>query len=305
MNTIKIYGPGCKKCSDLTDLTKQIIAEQNLNCELVKISDPMDMAADGVMATPALAIDGKVLVKGHVPTHEQLSEILKNSGIPSGGCDCNGACEAPAEEKATQAAPASCCSSAPAEEKPTAPAPSTCCSSAPAEEQPAATGRGCGCASGGGCCSSEKGGNMGKQLVVWVILILVGFAIYKAMDNKKTAAADAAAAAAPAIESGVEAIYYHNVQRCVTCNKMEKWIQEAVEANFATELQSGKLALKSLRISPDDKYKLQYASLIVKNIEGGAEKSFVNAEKIWQHKGDEAAFKAYVVDEIKKALAQS
>ncbi len=296
MNTIKIYGPGCKKCSDLTDLTKQIIAEQNLNCELVKISDPMDMAADGVMATPALAIDGKVMVKGHVPTHEQLSEILKNSGIPTGGCDCGGACEAPAAPAEEKPAPAESCDCGGACEAPAA-------EKAP-EEKPAAAS-GCGCGSGGGCCSSEKGGNMGKQLVVWVILILVGFAIYKAMDNKKAAAADAAAAAAPAIESGVEAIYYHNVQRCVTCNKMEKWIKEAVEANFATELQSGKLAMKSLRISPDDKYKLQYASLIVKNIESGAEKSFVNAEKIWQHKGDEAAFKAYVVDEIKKALAQS
>ncbi len=299
MNTITIYGPGCKKCNDLTNMTKKLVADLQLNCEITKVSDPLEAAAAGVAATPALAIDGKVMVKGYVPTEEQLSDILKNSGIPTGGCDCGGACEAPVEEKPAPAAESCDCGGACA--APVEPAPSSCCST-PAPAEKAASGS---CCSGGGCCSTEKCGGMGKKLILWVILILVGFAVFKAIDNKKNAAAEAAAAATPAMEKGVEAVYYHNVQRCVTCNKMEAWIKEAIDSNFATELQSGKLALKSLRISPDDKYKLQYASLILKNIEGGAEKSFVNAEKLWQLKGDEAAFKAYVVDEVKKALAQS
>ncbi len=86
---------------------------------------------------------------------------------------------------------------------------------------------------------------------------------------------------------------------------MEKWIQEAIQSNFAAELQSGRLSLKASLIQPDDQYKLRYASLIVKNLNFGKETGFVNAQNIWKLKNDEAAFKAYIVAEIKKALGQA
>ncbi len=290
MNKITIYGPGCTKCNELTDMTKSIIAELGCGCEVTKITDPMQAAADGVAMTPALAINGKVIVKGRVPTREQLKELITAEAKTATGSAC--ACSqkaAPVVEE--PAAPACACSSEKPAEK------TGCCS----EQKPAASG--CGCASGASCCGGA--GKKAKCIILVLVALLVGFAIYKATANKKEQAAEAAAAATPSIQSGVEAVYYHNVQRCVTCNKMEKWIQESINENFADDIKSGKLSLKSQRISPDDKYELKYASLIIKNIKDGKEVNFINAEQIWKLKGEETAFKAYVVAEIKKALAQS
>ncbi len=291
MNTITIYGPGCKKCNDLTDMTKKLVAELQLDCEITKITDPLQAAADGVAATPALAIDGKVVVKGYVPTVEQLADILKNSGITASGaaCDCNGACAAPAVEEKAEGKKESC----------------GCACSSPSEEQsPAPEASGCGCSGG---CGGANGGKMFKQLILWVVLILVGFAIYKAIDNKRNGSADAAASAQPAIAQGVEVVYYQFGPRCVTCQRMEKWINEVVAQQFADEINSGKLVLKSVKASEADvqKYALATKSLIVKNIEAGTEKSWKNAAKIWDYARDEAAFKSYVAEEVKKSLSPS
>ncbi len=298
MNTITIYGPGCKKCNDLTNMTKKLVAELQLNCEITKVTDPLEAAAAGVAATPALAIDGKVMVKGYVPTEEQLSDILKNSGIPAGGCNCGGTCEAPAEETP---APATSCCSASAE---STPATSCCSSSAPAEKTSGS------CCSGGGCCSDSapaSGCKMVKQLILWVVLILVGFAVYKAIDNKKNAAESASANAAPAITQGVEVVYYQFGARCVTCQRMEKWIQESVSQEFADQIKNGTVILKSVKAGEADvqKYALATKSLIIKNIESGTEKSWKNAEKIWEFARDEAAFKAYVTEQVKAAISAS
>ncbi len=289
MTIIKIYGPGCKKCSELTDLTKQIVAELKLDCEIKKISDPMDMANDGVFATPSLAVDGKILVKGSVPSHAQLTEILQGSGIATGGCDCGGACAAPEEKAPAEPVEACGCGCA--------------CDEPQKAECAQAQSTGCGCGSGG-CCGGGSGAGIVKQLILWIVLILVGVAIFKAVSDKKEDAAAAATATQPAIANGVEVVYYQFGARCVTCKRMEQWINEVVQQQFADELKSGAVVLKSVEAGADDvaKYALSTKSLIIKKIEGNNEKSWKNADKIWSHSRDEAAFKAYVAGEIKSLL---
>lgn len=73
---IQILGTGCPKCKKLAETAEAAAKELNLDYELVKVTEIDDIIDFGVMATPALAVDGKVLSAGKVPTLEQVKALL-------------------------------------------------------------------------------------------------------------------------------------------------------------------------------------------------------------------------------------
>ena len=73
---VKILGTGCPKCNTLEKSVKDVIAEHQLDATVSKVDDIMDIMAYGVMMTPALVVDGKVLVKGRVPSSDELRNML-------------------------------------------------------------------------------------------------------------------------------------------------------------------------------------------------------------------------------------
>jgi small redox-active disulfide protein 2 len=79
MNTIKIeiLGTGCKKCQQLEANAKEAVANLNLTAEVLHITDPVEIAMRGVMATPAIAVNGKVVSKGQVLNPEQIQPLLQ------------------------------------------------------------------------------------------------------------------------------------------------------------------------------------------------------------------------------------
>lgn len=76
---IKILGSGCKKCVALTENTKAALAVSGQQAEIIKITDYADIAGYGVMSTPALVIDDKVVSSGKVLNPEEVRALL---GIP-------------------------------------------------------------------------------------------------------------------------------------------------------------------------------------------------------------------------------
>ena len=74
---IKVLGPGCKNCVTLDRITHEVIAEMGIEANFEKVEDYAEIAAFGVMSTPALVIDGKVVLSGRVPTARHLKEILE------------------------------------------------------------------------------------------------------------------------------------------------------------------------------------------------------------------------------------
>ncbi|MCA8944400.1 MAG: TM0996/MTH895 family glutaredoxin-like protein [Planctomycetes bacterium] len=76
MHKIQILGTGCAKCDSLTKATVAVADELGMQYELEKVTDLMRFVDFGVMVTPALVVDGKVVVAGKVPSHEQLREML-------------------------------------------------------------------------------------------------------------------------------------------------------------------------------------------------------------------------------------
>ena len=74
---IKILGPGCKNCVTLDRITREVVAEMGITATFEKIEDYAAIVGFGVMSTPALIIDGKVILSGRVQTPTHLKEILQ------------------------------------------------------------------------------------------------------------------------------------------------------------------------------------------------------------------------------------
>ena len=76
---IKILGPGCKNCVLLYKMTSQAVQELGFDATIEKIEDYGQIAAYGVMSTPALVLDGVVAFSGRVPTQSSLREIIQDA----------------------------------------------------------------------------------------------------------------------------------------------------------------------------------------------------------------------------------
>lgn len=74
---IKILGSGCKKCVALADNVKAAAQTAGIEIDIEKITDAVDIAALGVMSTPGLVVDGKVVSTGRVLNEADIVEILK------------------------------------------------------------------------------------------------------------------------------------------------------------------------------------------------------------------------------------
>jgi small redox-active disulfide protein 2 len=73
---IRILGSGCGNCATLTERTRDAVAALGLDATVVEEHDPAEIAACNVMRTPALEIDGEIVVAGRVPTVPALVELL-------------------------------------------------------------------------------------------------------------------------------------------------------------------------------------------------------------------------------------
>ncbi|HNW75900.1 MAG TPA: thioredoxin family protein [Bacteroidales bacterium] len=73
---IKILGPGCPKCKTLDKLTREVVEHNGIDATITKVEDIMEIMKYGVMSTPALVVDGQVLIKGRVPSSDEIKKIL-------------------------------------------------------------------------------------------------------------------------------------------------------------------------------------------------------------------------------------
>ncbi len=76
---IKILGSGCKKCITLKENTEIALKETEKEAEIIKVMDFKDIMAYGVMTTPALVINEKVVSFGKVLKPKEIIKILESS----------------------------------------------------------------------------------------------------------------------------------------------------------------------------------------------------------------------------------
>ena len=73
---VKILGPGCTNCQNLERATREAIAELGLDATVEKVTDYPTIAGYGVMSTPGLVVDEKVVVSGRVPRAAEIKMLL-------------------------------------------------------------------------------------------------------------------------------------------------------------------------------------------------------------------------------------
>ena len=79
MLNIKVLGSGCANCITLEKLCKEVVAENTIDAEIEKVNDYKDIMSYGVMSTPGLVINGKVVLSGKLPTKSTLTHWLMNA----------------------------------------------------------------------------------------------------------------------------------------------------------------------------------------------------------------------------------
>lgn len=81
MLTIRVLGTGCPRCEELYKMCLNILAEKNIDADLQKITDLNSISDYGVFHTPALVINGDVMVSGKLPTKSTLTNWIRmNAG---------------------------------------------------------------------------------------------------------------------------------------------------------------------------------------------------------------------------------
>ncbi len=73
---IKILGTNCPNCKRLENTTRELVEQIGLDATVTKVEDIVEIMKYNVMTTPALVVNGKVEIKGRVPSVEEIKQIL-------------------------------------------------------------------------------------------------------------------------------------------------------------------------------------------------------------------------------------
>jgi small redox-active disulfide protein 2 len=73
---IKILGTGCPKCKALEKMVINTLAEQDVAADVTKVEDIVKIMGYGIMHTPGLVINGKVVLSGRLPSPLEVKELI-------------------------------------------------------------------------------------------------------------------------------------------------------------------------------------------------------------------------------------
>ena len=76
---IQVLGVGCDKCDTLYERVTEAAENLGIAAEIEKVEDLMEIVKLGVLEAPALAVDGKVLLRGRVPKTKELEKLLQKN----------------------------------------------------------------------------------------------------------------------------------------------------------------------------------------------------------------------------------
>jgi hypothetical protein len=142
-------------------------------------------------------------------------------------------------------------------------------------------------------------------------LVLMGLAgmVLVGCGQTSTESLGATAANAPKPPYRVVVYYMHRTVRCVSCLWMEAATRQSLQESFASELASGRLELKVEDYQKREDLAKQYGvytvSVLVVSVADGKEASHQGLERVWELKGKNDEFRAYVTEAVRAALAKT
>jgi small redox-active disulfide protein 2 len=78
---IKVLGPGCANCKRLYAEAERAIAQAGQPATLTKVEALEEIAAYGVLRTPGLVIDGKLVASGRIPTTAEITTMITTAAV--------------------------------------------------------------------------------------------------------------------------------------------------------------------------------------------------------------------------------
>jgi len=79
MNSIKVYGSGCSNCVKLEQMSREAVKELGLDFSIEKVMDFEAIAKRGIIRTPGLEINGKIVSMGQIPAKSTLLNWIQES----------------------------------------------------------------------------------------------------------------------------------------------------------------------------------------------------------------------------------
>lgn len=79
MVSVKVLGTGCKKCQNLENKVRELVASYNIDATVEKVTDIQEMVNYGIMMTPGLIINEKVKSFGIIPKDDQILTWLREN----------------------------------------------------------------------------------------------------------------------------------------------------------------------------------------------------------------------------------
>jgi len=77
MKKVEVFGTGCKKCIQTEEMIREKAAAMGAEIDLRHIHDPVEIASRGIMSTPAVMVDGKLVHKGGLPADAEIEQWVK------------------------------------------------------------------------------------------------------------------------------------------------------------------------------------------------------------------------------------
>ena len=149
-----------------------------------------------------------------------------------------------------------------------------------------------------------------KNIITVVLMAFVAVSVAVLVFQEFTSRAESSVEEATDPTDRVIATYFHGKARCITCQRLEAYAEEALKTGFPSALADGRLAWRTVDISqPENRhfaaeYQLQYQSLILAEIKDGRQKRWKNVDQIWQKVRDREEYIAYVQREVARFLAE-
>ncbi|MFD1293158.1 thioredoxin family protein [Lutibacter holmesii] len=86
MKIIKVLGTGCPSCVSAEKVVEDVVSELNIDAQIIKVTEIMDIMMYDVMSTPAIVIDEKVVIKGKVPSKDEMKALLVDNFANNACC---------------------------------------------------------------------------------------------------------------------------------------------------------------------------------------------------------------------------
>ena len=281
---VQILGSGCDKCRKLTANVEEAAVKLGVGCEIEKVTEIDRITGFGVMMTPALVIDGKVVSVGKVLSPDEAAAFLAprkactcktsadNSGPGENFCDCRDGSQGD-----------SCCCSTDSE------ASGCCCG-----PQKTST---CGC---GGTGNAKK---ILTALLLLFVVSSVGYTIFREIKRGGLDGKSGTANIVPAKSDALIVYYFHRTQRCPTCNSIENLTRTAVTNKYPKEVAQGSVVFQSLNIDlPANEHVIKDFELASGTVVLQKNGRYTKLDRVWPLAHQPEQLIAYIQEETAKMM---